>query len=53
MLFPLGSVLCDRNRRAAGKQRSCKKIWDNKVSAENSGREWSARFHSWLLQGLS
>lgn len=27
------------------------KICDN-VSAENPGRGWSARFHSWLLQGL-
>lgn len=57
MLSPLVNAVCHIDRRGAGaavqatKAERVPKIWDN-VSAENLGREWSARFHSCLLQGL-
>lgn len=53
---PWASVVCDRDRRGADHgsaqqpRERVLKIWED-VSAGNSGREWSARFHSWLLQG--
>ena len=30
----------------------CQSHGMDNVSAENSGRKWSARFHGWILQGL-